>query len=175
MTSLTFLPLFSGLSANVYTGEHLIELQTVPRWYEAAIQGVLADGSTATNRIDSSFFTQTLSDTNVLGQLTGLRTPRGYEGGVTVDLGTVEQRLVNSLGSNRNMDVFLIAINQLNCFKKNASGHRPWGQVIFDADLRIDRLAMEQQRPNWGVDHEWPHDSRRQQRRQSLNTYAQCT
>lgn len=38
-----------------------------------------------------------------------------------VDLTTVEARIVNSLGSTRNQDVFVIAINQLNCFKKNVS------------------------------------------------------
>ncbi|KAH7329286.1 hypothetical protein B0I35DRAFT_473903 [Stachybotrys elegans] len=104
--------------------EHLIDLQTMPEWYRAGIAGLLADGSAATNRIDPSFFTDTLQSSAATRVLGPLRAPRGYERGGRFDVETFEQRIMNGLGSTRNNDVFVLATKELNCIKRQLFGRR---------------------------------------------------
>ncbi|PTB47606.1 glycoside hydrolase family 18 protein [Trichoderma harzianum CBS 226.95] len=116
--------------------EHLVELQTVPMWYTAAIQGVLATAPGVTalpnpaGPIDPSFFTVTLPLPNAPFNFNPpLPPPTGGQ-----LLSTLEARLFNALGSVANDFSFVLADADLNCLK----------ELLWDDDTRnvIDQRVM---------------------------------
>jgi hypothetical protein len=86
----------------------------MPQFYEDSIQGVLANGVLSpVGPLDGDFFQNTAVATNLVPNLVPAVGPA--RGGAA--LSRVQERLMNALGSNQNSGVFVIAWNDLNCYK----------------------------------------------------------
>ncbi|KID94681.1 Glycoside hydrolase, subgroup, catalytic core, partial [Metarhizium majus ARSEF 297] len=94
--------------------EHQVEVQTLARWYEDAMQGLLSGGgANPAGAIDALFFDDTVIRAGAVRMIPN--PPGAASGGA--DLWTVEERLYNALGSTSNDGVFVLADEQLNCLK----------------------------------------------------------
>ncbi|KAG8417011.1 hypothetical protein J3459_013064 [Metarhizium acridum] len=94
--------------------EHQVEVQTLARWYEDAMQGLLSGGGVnPAGAIDALFFDDTVIRA---GAVRIIPNPPGAASG-GADLWTVKERLYNALGSTSNDGVFVLADEQLNCLK----------------------------------------------------------
>ncbi|KAL6786532.1 putative class V chitinase [Trichoderma sp. SZMC 28012] len=118
--------------------EHLVELQTVPMWYTAAIQGELATERFVTaapnpaGPIDPTFFTDTLPFPNApFNTNPPLPPPTGGQ-----LLTTLEARLFNALGSVANDFNFVLADTGLNCLKEKLWDDRTRNPI--DEDVMED-------------------------------------
>lgn len=98
--------------------EHILELQTLKMWYEDASNGLLSDGtSNPAGPIVAQFFENTVINLDV--RLLQTNTPGLASGGAA--LWKVEERLFNALGSTPNDKVFVLAEDDINCYKTPVS------------------------------------------------------
>jgi hypothetical protein len=109
------------LNKKLHVAEHQVELQTIPMWYTAAIQGTLPfDGPASAaplnpaGRVDPNFFMTTLTSQYATFPL---NPPAPAAAGGAI-LPTIEDRLFNALGSTLNDEVFVLADEGLNCIKE---------------------------------------------------------